>query len=40
MDATVTGLTKELALSVLYDDGKTEDLIAGDVSVRLGVEAR
>ena len=35
VDATVTGLTKELALSVLYDDGKTEDLIAGDVSVRL-----
>lgn len=33
--ATVLGLTDRLALSVLYDDGQTEDLIAGEVTLRL-----
>ena len=33
--ATVLGLTDRLALSVLYDNGQTEDLIAGEVTLRL-----
>lgn len=32
--ATVTGLTDSLALSVRYEDGTSEELIAGDVSVQ------
>ena len=34
-EATVLGLTDTLALSVLYRDGSREDLIAGEVSIRL-----
>ena len=33
--ATVLGLTDTLALSVRYDDGEREDLIAGEVSIGL-----
>ena len=33
--ATALGLTDDLALSVRYDDGSQEDLIAGEVGVRL-----
>lgn len=33
--ATVLDLTDDLALSVLYEDGSREDLIAADVSLRL-----
>jgi hypothetical protein len=33
MDAL--GFTEDLSLSVRYPDGRTEDLIAGDVSLRL-----
>lgn len=33
--ATCTGLTSDLALSVVYEDGEREDLISGEVSVRL-----
>ena len=33
--ATALGFTEDLSLSVRYPDGRTEDLIAGDVSLRL-----
>lgn len=33
--ATVTGLTENLALSVRYESGETEDLAFGEVSLRL-----
>ena len=39
-EATVLGLTEDLALSVRYADGTEEDLIAGDVSLRLSGKAR
>ena len=39
-EATVLGLTEDLALSVRYSDGEEEDLIAGDVSLRLSGKAR
>ena len=35
LKATVLGFTEDLSLSVRYLDGRTEDLIAGDVSLRL-----
>ena len=33
--ATVLGLTEDLSLSVRYDTGEREDLVAGEISVRL-----